>query len=182
MEVAALRKNSRFLLPRTILEAEGDLSRDLIAVSDLGQVSGCDWDALHRAEYQKAMNQACSVTHRDRRRGCCGAGKDTTGNQQNGKKAGAQDSNLTSPSDGAVLRCAYHRGGLRNLLDGSSEGNGHFRANRCCGAKIKCFVFESEFIRLSCRIPCLRSSRRKPRRARRFAKSKSPPSGAATCW
>ena len=65
-EVAALRKNGGFLLPRTVFEAEVELSCDLVAASHLGQVAGSDRDAIQRAEHQKAVNQAFFVAHRDR--------------------------------------------------------------------------------------------------------------------
>lgn len=67
-EAGALRKNRSFLLSRTIFEAEYDLSSDLIAASDLGQVTCRDCDAIHRTEYQKTVNEAFSVANRDRRR------------------------------------------------------------------------------------------------------------------
>ena len=76
-EVAALRKNGGFLLPRAVFEAERDLSCNLIAASDLGYVAGSDGYAIQRAEDQKAVNKALSVAHRDRRRRRPNDGKDS---------------------------------------------------------------------------------------------------------
>jgi hypothetical protein len=123
-EVAALRKNGGFLLPRTVFEAERELSCDLIAASHLGQVAGSDRDAIQRAEHQKAVNKALSVAHRDRRRGRRNAGKNTGGSQQNAENAGAQNRHPLCPMPmekeaAQPFRCGYRLGGLRNLLDGS---------------------------------------------------------------
>jgi len=101
-EVVALRENGGLLLPRTVFEAECDLSRDLIAASNLGQVTCRDCDAVQRAEYEKTVNEALSVAHRDRRRRRPRAGKDRGGNQQNSENAAAQNSNLLCTRDGTV--------------------------------------------------------------------------------
>jgi hypothetical protein len=66
-KIAALRKNRGFLLSRTVLEAEYELTRDAIAMHDLREVAFRNGIPVKRAQHEKAMNQTFPVAHFQRR-------------------------------------------------------------------------------------------------------------------
>jgi hypothetical protein len=62
-KVAALGKNRGFLLSRTVIEAEYELTGDAIAMRDLHEVTFRDAGPVQRAQHEKAMDQPFLVTH-----------------------------------------------------------------------------------------------------------------------
>ena len=78
-------------MPGAVLETEDQPACDLIAVSDLREVTFGDRVAFEIAQNEKAVDQAFAITHLYRCRRHGDAGDDAGGNQKDGAKLEAQE-------------------------------------------------------------------------------------------